>query len=368
MALDFMSPRLAYRTCGCVGFVLALVLDLALAARLGLSLPVMAGIAVVAVLTFLALAMATKVAIGEERIVYYHHQIAVLAVSALFLWIINQPVLAFLDLTILGVGLFLAFGRIGCLKVGCCHGRPAHWGVSYRKEHVAAGFAGGLAGVPLFPVQAMESLWVASIVAVGSILVGRGSAPGEALAWYVIMYGAGRFCLEFMRGDRDRPHFLGFSEAQWTSLILMAAVLWTEARGTLIFHAWHAAIFTCMALAMIMIAAARQTAKGGHLLLAHRHVREVAQTIDTLADLTAGSGRVPVGRTSLGIQISAGTIPSAKGNLRFYTLSRQNGAMTESAATTLAGLIRRLRHPRERLEVIKGTRGTFHVLVREEVT
>ena len=34
-------------------------------------------------------------------------------------------VAAGLDAAVLGIGAFLAFGRIGCLNAGCCHGRPA---------------------------------------------------------------------------------------------------------------------------------------------------------------------------------------------------------------------------------------------------
>lgn len=83
--------------------------------------------------TFLALAMAAKIVPGKETLVYYQHEIAVM-ITATFLWrMLRQPVLCYLDVTILGVGLFLAFGRVGCLMVGCCHGRPSPWGVCYAR-------------------------------------------------------------------------------------------------------------------------------------------------------------------------------------------------------------------------------------------
>ena len=31
----------------------------------------------------------------------------------------------YLDATALGLGAFLACGRVGCTLAGCCHGRPA---------------------------------------------------------------------------------------------------------------------------------------------------------------------------------------------------------------------------------------------------
>ena len=69
---------------------------------------------------------------GEERIIYYRHEIAVMVVAALLLWLLRQPLLPYLDVTILGIGMFLTCGRMGCFMVGCCHGRPHDWGVCYR--------------------------------------------------------------------------------------------------------------------------------------------------------------------------------------------------------------------------------------------
>ena len=50
----------------------------------------------------------------------------------------------------------------------------------------------------------------------GTLLVVLGRPPGEALALYVMGYGAARFVFEFARGDMGRPDIAGFSEAQWT--------------------------------------------------------------------------------------------------------------------------------------------------------
>src|SRR5207253_2733687 len=113
---------------------------------------------------------------------------------------------------------FLAFGRVGCTMVGCCHGRPGRIGLCYREEHADEGFPRYLVGVRLVPVQALESLGVAAIVGVGVALVVAGSTSGTALAWYAAAYAVLRFFLEFLRGDAGRRYSWGFSEAQWTSL------------------------------------------------------------------------------------------------------------------------------------------------------
>jgi hypothetical protein len=130
----------AFQVCGYAGLALAVLLTMTLVTYRSLSPVVMAGIVLAAVSTFLGLAMVTKIVTGEERLIYYHHEIAVMVVAAGLLWLLRQPIPPYLDATILGVGLFLARGRVGCLMVGCCHGRSHRWGVCYRAEHAAASF------------------------------------------------------------------------------------------------------------------------------------------------------------------------------------------------------------------------------------
>src|SRR3712207_6538150 len=76
----------AFQVCGYAGLALAWALALALVAHRGLPLWPMAAVALAAMATFLALALATKVITGREVLVYYHHEIAVAAVAAFILW------------------------------------------------------------------------------------------------------------------------------------------------------------------------------------------------------------------------------------------------------------------------------------------
>lgn len=339
----------------------------------GLSPWAMSAVIVAAVLTFLALTMVTKIIKGEESIIYYHHEIAVLVVAAVLLRALRQPVLPYLDVTVLGVGLFLACGRVGCLMVGCCHGRPHAWGVCYRDEHADAGFPHYLVGIRLFPVQLLESLWVFAAVAVGCWFVLSGRPPGEALGWYVVAYGLERFCVEFLRGDAARPYLAGFSEAQWTSLVLMAFLVAAELRGVLPFHPWHAVATGCLPVSMFGIALKRRIEKTArHQLLHPRHIREVAEMFERLSCLKvedvpvsnrARPEDIPVGFTSLGVRISVGRIPDGQGWLYHYALSSSDGDMNEETAHMLARLIIRLRHPSSSYQLIQGQVPVFHVLI-----
>lgn len=367
----------AYKVCGFTGEALLTVAGMTMAIYLGLSPLVIAILILFSAMTFFGLTMATKILIGEEHIVYYHHEIAILIVAAILLKILRQPILPYLDMTIIGTGIFLICGRVGCLMVGCCHGKPHSWGVCYREEHAIAGFTTLLVGVRLFPIQAIESLYVFGNVFVSCYLIMNNYSPGEALSWYVITYDIGRFFFEFMRGDIGRPYYFGFSEAQWTSLLLMCVVVWAELYGILTFHLWHACATASLVLTMIVVVVIRcfrRTEK--HKLLHPRHVREVAEAIELVSNppiegaaiskWNTAPAVINIGRTSLGVQISSSKVKSWNGSIDHYTISSQNGAMTHESAKTLADLIVRLKKYSGLNEFVSGKQGVFHLLFHSQ--
>jgi prolipoprotein diacylglyceryl transferase len=372
------GARPAFQVCGYTGLALAVILTLILAPYLGLSHLVMALLVLSAVLTFFGLVMTTKIITGEERIIYYHHEIAVVVVAAFLLWLLGRPILPYLDVLILGVGAFLVCGRVGCLMVGCCHGGPHRWGVCYRKEHADAGFTPYFVGVRLFPIQAVESLWVLCIVTTGVTFVLNGRPAGAALAWYVVTYDLGRFCFEFLRGDPNRSYLWGFSQPQWISLLLMCGVVWAEMAGVLPFHSWHVVATACLGLAMIALGLARRFSRTArHRLLHPRHVREVAEAMSLISSPSTetkpagqwtvlprnNSVPIRVSCTSLGVQISGGKVGGAAGDSYHYTLSCRGGGMTEGMARILAGLILQLRRATGAGALVKGNRDVFHLLI-----
>jgi prolipoprotein diacylglyceryltransferase len=360
------SHRLpAFQVCGYGGLLLAIVLAACVVGRTGLSYQVMGAIVLSAMATFLALVLATKIVTGEERIVYYHHEIAVMLAAAVVARLLHRPVLPYLDVTILGVGAFLACGRVGCLMVGCCHGRPSAWGICYREEHAREGFASYLVGVRLFPIQAVETLWVLFVVALGALFVWQGRPPGTVLAWYTIAYGGARFGFEFARGGADRPYTCGFSQAQWLSFWLMVALVAAEISGRMVFVAWHAAVAVSVMLVMLAAAVHRKLDRAQRFRWLHPyHVREIAEAL-----LVAESGdarrTVVVASTSMGLKISTAAIDSEKAPVRQYALSRQGRRLDRETADVLADLVMRLRHRMGSFELLPGAHGVFHLLVRE---
>lgn len=367
-----------YRVLLVAGILLGVLLSLFMIGTSNLSLHVGIAGSIVIVLALLTAAMLAKVITGEENFTNYHYQIVALIAAAGFLAATRQPVLPYLDVTAPGLGLSVVLGRLGCLSAGCCHGRPARWGVRYGSAHVAEGFPACLTGVRLLPVQALESAWVLGIVIVSTALVLSEQPPGMALAWHIIAYGVGRFLIEFLRGDADRPYWRGFSEAQWTALITVSAVAAAGWGGILPFQVWHAGAAIGLVVVMIAVAIHRRW-EPDHLfqLLHPRHIQQVAEALDKLADLSkaqltvegelpAGSQLhlVPMASTALGLELSAGYVEREGQRLYHYTLSNRNSHLTHKAACALGELIVRLRHPSGSREVIPGRQaGIFHVLI-----
>jgi hypothetical protein len=350
----YIRSRSTFQVCGYTGLLVAIVLTMSLTAFRGRSLWVMAGLTIAAVCTFFTLTMLAKIIQGEESLTYYHHKIAVLIVSTLLLWLLGQPVLPYLDMALLGVGGFLVCGRVGCLMVGCCHGRPCDWGVCYSAEHADEGFTPYYVGVRLLPIQAIESLWVLIVVVIGSGIVLSDYPPGSALTWYIVTYSIGRFSFEFVRGDPARPYYACFSEAQWTSLLLILMVLSGEIAGILEFYLWHELVAAGMVLAMIGFTFQRHVRKTNRFALLHpRHIREIANIIN------GDAGEIDVKTTSQGISLSVSRLPDHQ----VYTFSTLHDTLTAPAAAILTGCVLQLNHHSGSHQLIEGDSGVFHLIV-----
>jgi prolipoprotein diacylglyceryltransferase len=357
-----VTPRRGspYFVLGTAGLVLAVALVMALVTARGLSRAVEGVVVVAAVGLLVALTAAFKVFTGEERLTSYHHQLSVLAVISGLLWVLGRPVLAHADVTMLGVGVFLSFGRVGCFRAGCCYGRPGGRGVRYGVAHADAGFPRCLVGVRLFPVQLVEAAWLALVVLIGAGLVLSGAAPGAALAWYLVAYASGRFVLEFWRGDADRPHLAGFSEAQWTGVGVTVAVAAAEVTGLLPVQPWHLAAALAFPVAMVVV---RATEPATSRLLAASHVREVAELLAAGHARALASGAVHVGCTSLGVRVSVSAIRASGQRVDVVALSgrRPLGAVV---ARRLARLVAQLRRSEDGADVLAGGHDVYHIVLR----
>jgi hypothetical protein len=54
--------------------------------------------------------------------------------------------------------------------------------------------------------------------------LGKGRRDGTAFILFVSIYAAGRFAIEFLRGDQHRGQAWGLSTAQWVSVALLIAL------------------------------------------------------------------------------------------------------------------------------------------------
>jgi hypothetical protein len=278
----------------------------------------------------------------------------------LLLRLLGRPVLPYLDVVFMGLGLFLACGRVGCLMVGCCHGQPHSWGVCYGLEHANAGFAPHLVGVQLFPIQLVEALFVVATVTVGTVMMLRGAAPGSALAFYSIAYGLGRFSLELFRGDTGRPYWRGGSEAQWTSLGIMVIVLALSGLGPVPFGGSLLVATLAMGTMLALGAATDSPLRG---LLRPRHVGEVAALLDAAHARSEATGELHIGRTSLGLRISASTVCDGERWLDVFAFSEDAAVLDDKTARRLACLMSRLRRAMADGELQKGDRGVYHLIL-----
>lgn len=341
----------AFRLCGAVGFALGVVGGSGLAVAHGRSPWLVVGLGAVAAVTFTVLSAVSLGPDGEERVVQYHHQLAILATTTATLLLVGGPILSYLDSVVVGIGVFLAFGRVGCLMVGCCHGRPARLGVRYSFAHVREGLAARYAGVRLFPVPAIESL--ATLAAVGLAVDASWRGPGAGVAAFVVAHGVVRFVLEYARGDSGRRYLLALSEPQWTAMLLATAVVAAEAAGTLPGDPRHIVVVALLAAAaattMLVALLRRNTDR---VLLTPRHLDEVASVVAHLAGRAGVDGRlapvrgpvpssVHIAATSEGLSISASTLVRADAAVHHFALSRAAG-LTPKTAGALGGVLCRL--------------------------
>jgi phosphatidylglycerol:prolipoprotein diacylglycerol transferase len=196
--------------------------------------------------------------IDHGGLVFYGGFLAAAALLLLLSWRRGYRYGLVADLIAPCLALGHAFGRVGCLLNGCCFGRP--WSgplaMTYPapSEVLAVQYAHGLfrggeaeqvrraleglptdaavACLPVLPVQAGEALLNLALAVLLLRLARRLQGSGRLFALYLMLYGGGRFALEFLRGDyleRLGP----FTPAQVICLGLVpaGALLWHLTRG-----------------------------------------------------------------------------------------------------------------------------------------
>ncbi len=156
--------------------------------------------------------------LGADGFVVYGGIIT--GVLAVWLWCRKKgwSMARWTDLLLPGVALAQGFGRIGCFLAGCCYGRPtgSPLGVVFPAGSLAP------AGVALLPTQLFSAGGDFLLAMILLLLDRRRGKDGRLLVWYLALYGAGRFILEFFRSD-PRGTVGALSTSQFISLFAVAA-------------------------------------------------------------------------------------------------------------------------------------------------
>lgn len=125
--------------------------------------------------------------------------------------------LSYFDLAVPSVALAQGFGRIGCLLAGCCYGRETDspLGIVFHSSDYAPN------GVALIPTQMISSglnflHFAILIVFAKKYKKGEGQVAGL----FFVLYSAGRFLLEFLRGDAERGNIGALSTSQFIAIFM----------------------------------------------------------------------------------------------------------------------------------------------------
>jgi len=160
--------------------------------------------------------------LAREGITFYGGFIGAVALVLIGTRIHKIPTGAFFNCVCLAGSLGQALGRIGCFLVGDDYGRPTDgpFGIAFPE-----GAPPTLD--PVHPTQLYEAAWLFGVT---GILWARRDRSPRLWAEYLMLAGAGRFAVEFLRVN---PRvWLGLSEAQIIALVLVAigATSWLVAR------------------------------------------------------------------------------------------------------------------------------------------
>ena len=123
------------------------------------------------------------------------------------------------DIMAAGVPLFHVFGRIGCFLGGCCYGIESSFGFTFHNSLIESAN-----GVNRFPVQLFEAGFNLILFLAMWKLLNKGILKNRLFLLYLAVYSAGRFILEFFRGDSYRGFLFGLSTSQIIAVILISAV------------------------------------------------------------------------------------------------------------------------------------------------
>lgn len=147
--------------------------------------------------------------LSGDGFVIYGGIIGGIAAVMIYCRIKKVSFLTYLDLLVPSVALAQGFGRIGCFLAGCCYGRETDspFCIVFHNSQYAPN------DVKLLPTQLMMSAGDFLIAVILLLYAKKDRKKGKTAGLYLILYGAGRFAVEFFRNDyRGSVGFLSTSQ------------------------------------------------------------------------------------------------------------------------------------------------------------
>jgi phosphatidylglycerol:prolipoprotein diacylglycerol transferase len=159
--------------------------------------------------------------IWNGGLVFYGGFITACTAVVIYLKYRKADILLTGDVIAPGIALGHAFGRVGCLFAGCCHGSQCDlpWAIKFSDPQSLAPL-----DVYVHPTQLYSVLSNLAIFLV-LLLAGRKTRKhGTVLAVYIILYSVMRSFIEFFRGDLRGSLFNGcLSTSQFIGIIAALA-------------------------------------------------------------------------------------------------------------------------------------------------
>ncbi|MEV5967184.1 prolipoprotein diacylglyceryl transferase family protein [Kribbella sp. NPDC051952] len=314
--------RPAFRVAGEIGLLAAMLTFLAGLLVRGLPPMVGAGVVAVSVTGFFAEALLRRLVTGRESLVLLEHVWVTMGLAAGYLAALGEPVSSWLDVLAVGLTVFLAAGRVGCLLGGCCHGYPSIIG-----PRAAASGDGSWPVIRLFPLPLVEALGLALLAVAGFAgllrLRAGWTAIGLGLAYALLRSGT-----ELLRGDRPYSR-LRVSAARWMALIQLIALLvvasvWSGSRVDLAQVAAPAVVLT--AATVIFVVGRRPPALTLELVRRLRAAADQASPTPSTVPIARGV-TATIARSTAGLELAVHGLPPA-GATRLADLAF--GSMTGS--------------------------------------
>ncbi len=142
-------------------------------------------------------------------------------VLASYIYVQHIKKIAFIDyfdLVMPSVSAAQGFGRIGCFCAGCCYGKETDSWFHVTFHH--SSFAPN--NVDLIPTQLLSSAGDFLFFALLLYFSTKTKVKGRVAAAYFMLYGVGRFVIEFFRGDEVRGFVGVLSTSQLISIGIFA--------------------------------------------------------------------------------------------------------------------------------------------------